>query len=290
MPGGGNQPQQTQTTTNVLGPEQRAIFDLAFPKLKDYAATVPERYGSSTIAPFNANQTGGQQQVLGATGTQQGLVQGGANTSNFWTGDNVWDPSNNPALQGAVDAATRPISQAYTQDFLPAVRSEAIKAGGLGGSRQGVHEAVGAEKAARAIGDTSNKVVQDAYGTNVRAQLQALGLLPQTAQAQTIPGTTQSAVGDVQQAQSQAMLNEQVGNFNFDQLAPFLQAKELTGLISGMPGGSTVSTANNPPQASGVMQALGGAASGATLGSALFPGVGTAAGAGLGAILPFLMR
>ena len=290
MPGGGQQPQQTQTTTNVLGPEQKKIFDLAFPKIESYAATVPQRYDGTSIAGFDPNQVAGQEAVLGATGTQQGIVSGGANASNFWTGDNVWDPANNPALSGAVDAATRPISQAYTNEFLPAVRSEAIKTGGLGGSRQGVHEALGAEKAARAIGDTSAKVVQGAYDTNVNAQLKALGLLPQTAQSQTIPGVTQSGVGDVRQSQNQAFLNENIANFNYDQLAPWLQSKELLSVIQGMPGGSTVSTANNPPQPSGVMQGLSGAATGATLGSALLPGIGTAAGAGIGALLPFLMR
>lgn len=290
MPGGSPPAQQVQTTTNKLGPEQQQLFDLAFPKAQAYAATVPQRYQGTGIAPFNPNQTSGQQQVLNSTGAQQGVVSGGAGASQFWTGDNVWDPANNAHLQGTVDAATRPISQAYTNEFLPAVRSEAIKTGGLGGSRQGVFEALGAEKASRAIGDTANKVVSENYKTNVDAQMKALGLLPQTAQAQTIPGTTTSAVGDVQQAQEQARLNETIGNFTYDQIAPWLQAKELFGVVQGMPGGTTVSTANNPPAPSGVMQGLSGAAAGATLGSALFPGVGTVAGAGLGALLPFLLK
>lgn len=285
----GAQPQQVQSTTTQLGPQQQAIFDLAFPKIKDFAATVPQRYNGTGIAGFDPNQVAGQEAVLGATGTQQNVVSGGADANQFWTSPNVWDPQNNTALQGAVTAATRPIAEAYTNEFLPAVRSEAIRTGGLGGSRQGVHEAVGAEKAGRAIGDTANKVVQDAYGTNVRAQLQAMGLVPSIAQSQTIPGVTQSSVGDVRQAQEQAGLNETIGNFNYDQLAPYLQAKELLGLVQGMPGATTVSTANNPPQPSGVMQALGGAASGATLGNALLPGMGALPGAGLGALLPFLL-
>lgn len=290
MPGGGQQPQQIQETKNVLGPEQKRIFDLAFPKLESFAATVPRRYNGTAIAGFNPNQIAGQEAVLDSTGAQQGVVQGGADASRFWTSGNVWDPVNNPALSGAVDAATRPITQAYTNEFLPAVRSEAIRAGGLGGSRQGVTEALGAEKAARAVGDTASKVVQGAYDTNVRAQLQAMGLVPTIAQSQTIPGVTMSGVGDVQQAQEQTRLNETIANFNYDQLAPFLQAKELVGLVQGMPGGSTVSTANNPPPPSGIMQALGGAATGATLGGALLPGFGALPGAALGGLLPFLMR
>lgn len=285
----GEPAQQVQSTTTQISPEAQKIFNLAFPKMEAFAATVPQRYNGTGIAGFDPNQVAGQEAVLGATPTQQSVVGGGANTSNFWTGGNVWDPSENGMLAQGVDAVTRPISQAYTNDFLPAVRSEAIKTGGLGGSRQGVHEAVGAEKAGRAMGDAAAKFVGDQYSTNVNAQLKALGLVPQTAMAQTIPGATQSGVGDVRQAQSQAMLNETIGNFNYDQLAPWLQAKELLSVIPGMPGATTVSTANNPPQGSAVTKALGGAASGAVLGNALMPGFGGVAGAGLGGLLPFLM-
>lgn len=281
--------QPTQSTTTTLGPQQQAIFDLAFPKIRDYAATVPQRYDGTGIAGFDPNQVAGQNSVLASTGAQQDIVSGGAGASNFWTSDNVWDPANNPHLQGAVDATTRPITQAYTNDYLPAVRSEAIKAGGIGGSRQGVHEVLGAEKMYRAVGDQANKTVQDAYSTNVNAQLKALGLLPQTAMAQTIPGTTQSGVGDVRQAQDQARLNENIAGYNYDQLAPWLQGKDLLSTIQGMPGATTTSTANNPPQAPGIMQGLGGAATGAALGAAILPGVGAIPGAALGGLLPFLL-
>lgn len=285
----GAPPQQVQSSTTQISPEAQKIFNLAFPKMEAFAGSVPERYNGTGIAGFDPNQVAGQEAVLGATPTQQSIVQGGANTSNFWTGDNVWDPANNTQLQAGVDAVTRPISQAYTNDFLPAVRSEAIRTGGLGGSRQGVHEAVGAEKAGRAMGDAAARFVGDQYSTNVNAQLKALGLLPQTAQAQTIPGVTQSGVGDVRQAQEQARLNETISQFNYDELAPWLQAKELLSVIPGMPGATTTSTANNPPQPSGMARALGGAATGAALGGALVPGMGHLAGGGIGALLPFLL-
>lgn len=289
MGNGSPPPQPTQQTSTQISPEAQRIFNLAFPKMEAFAGSVPQRYNGTGIAGFDPNQVAGQEAVLDSTAAQKSIVQGGANASNFWTGDNVWDPNNNTQLQAGVDAVTRPIAQTYTNDFLPAVRSEAIKAGGLGGSRQGIHEVLGAEKTSRAIGDASSKFVGDQYQTNVNAQLKALGLLPQTAQAQAIAGATQSAVGDVRQSQEQARLNETIGNFNYDQMAPWLQAKELMSVIPGMPGAVTTSTANNPPQPSKMMSALGGAASGAALGSALMPGIGTVAGAGLGALLPFLL-
>jgi hypothetical protein len=93
-------------------------------------------------------------------------------------------------------------------------------------------------------------------------------------------------VGDVNQAMNQALINQKVGNFNYDQMAPFLQSQDIMSLLSGMPGGSTQTTASGP-QKNMLTGTLGGAASGASLGS-MFGPMGTAAGAGIGALLPWI--
>jgi len=170
---------------------------------------------------------------------------------------------------------------------LPGIRDSAERTGNFGSSRQGIAEGLAVGKAASAVGDATSNIVNNQYNTNVATQLKALGLLPQTTANMLAGDQTTSAVGDVRQALSQAQLGEQVGNFNYDQMAPFLQSKEIMSLLTGLPGGSTTSTASTP-QRNPVTGALGGATSGAALGSALFPGVGTAAGAGLGALLSFL--
>jgi hypothetical protein len=93
---------------------------------------------------------------------------------------------------------------------------------------------------------------------------------------------------------AQQGINQDIGNFNFDQQADYLKAKDVMGLAAGIPGGSTVSTASGPKKNS-LTGALGGAAAGASLGSTLgsvVPGIGNlagaAGGAGLGALLSFL--
>lgn len=286
MPSSSTQP--TQTTTSTPSPQAQEIMNLALPGVRQFAANVPQRYGSSTVAPFDPNQVAGQNLALGAAGTQGALAGSGAGAESGLLTD-IWNPAHNPNLQGAIDASVRPITQNLTQTELPAIRQEAVQTGNFGGSRQGIAEGLASGRASQAIGDTSAKLAQNEYETNINAQLKALGLLPTIQGAQTQPAQTTSAVGDVRQALSQAQLGENVNNFNYDQLAPFLQSKELLSLVQGLPGGTTTST-GNVPQTSPVMSSLGGAASGATLGSLLFPGVGTAAGAGIGALLPFLLN
>lgn len=287
MTGGGSSQPVSQTTKYELSPEQRELMGLAMPGVREFAAKTPQRFQGSTVAPFDPSQILGQDMALSAANDQNTLARNAANTSNFWLSGSPWDPSNNPALAGAVTAATRPIMENFTDVINPAIGGEAVKTGGFGGSRQALAQSGAAGKAMQAVGDTSAKLVNDAYSTNVDAQLKALGLLPQTQNAQTAGAVTTSGVGDIRQGMQQALLNEQVGNFNFDQYAPFLRSKEIMALLQGLPGGSTTSTGTQPGQ-NKLTGALGGAASGAALGSAIMPGIGTAVGGGLGALLSFL--
>ena len=278
---------QTQTTTYQLSPEQRQLLNLAMPGVTSFASNVPQRYPESAIAGFDPSQVAGQEGALGSAGTQTNLARAGAGTSLDWLSPNALDVRNNPALQGQIGAATRPITQALTEQALPAIRDSAERSGNFGSSRQGIAEGLASGRASQAIGDATSNIVNNQYNTNVATQPKGLELLPQTQAAQTTGDLTTSAVGDTRQALAQALLGEKVGGYNYDQLAPFLQSKEIMSLLSGLPGGTNISTASTP-QKNPLTQALGGAATGASLGSALFPGVGTAAGAGIGALLPFL--
>jgi hypothetical protein len=196
------------------------------------------------------------------------------------------DITKQPGLQGNIAAATRPITQALTEQALPAIRGSAEQSGNFGSSRQGIAEGLASGRASSAIGDATSGIVSKAYDTNVNAQLKALGLLPQTVGTQVAGDLTTSNVGDVRQGMNQALLGQDVANFNYDQMAPYLQSKDIMSLLTGLPGGST-QTVGSGPTRNPITGALGGAASGAALGS-MFGPVGTAGGAGLGALLSFL--
>lgn len=277
---------QTQTTTQVLSPEQQQLMGLAMPGVTQFAAKVPQRYQGSTIAGFDPSQVAGQEGALGSAGVQTSLARGGADTSNYWMSPDALDITKNPGLAGNIEAATRPIEQQLTESTLPAIRDSAEKSGNFGSSRQGIAEGLASGRASQAIGDATSGLVSKAYDTNVNAQLKALGLLPSTVGTQTTGDLTTSNVGDVRQGMSQALLGQDVSNFNYDQLAPYLQSKDIMSLLTGLPGGTTQTTSSGP-QKNPLTSALGGAAAGASLGS-MFGPVGTAGGAGLGTLLSFL--
>lgn len=262
--GGGSQ-QQSQTTRVELSPEQKWLFDLAQPGINWWAAQTPERYPGSTIQGFDPLQRQGQNMALGAArGAQQDVVGQAASANEFLMG-NIWDPKNNPYLQKAITASTRPITENYQETVLPGIR-DSFMAGGqeFGGSRRGVAEGIAAGRYMDSVGDTASKLVQDQYGNNLNTMLRAISLAPSTAQATMMPAQTVSGIGDIRQKLAQAQLSENVNNWNFDTNAPFLQSKELLALIAGLPGGSATSTANSP-QAPWWQQAIGGASTAASM-------------------------
>jgi len=125
-------------------------------------------------------------------------------------------------------------------------------------------------------------------GQGFDASGRALALLPQTAASATIPAGTVSAVGDVRQNLERDMLAEGLSRFNYEQLLPLMIGKELAGIASGFPtAGATTTATGIAPQRNPITGVLGGAATGASLGS-LFGPPGAVIGGGLGALTSFL--
>ena len=296
--GSGGQQQQapTQTTQYQLSPEQRQLMDLAMPGIRQFAASTPQRYSGSTIAGFNPTQEAAQEMALGAAGGQAGVGQNAADAYSFWTGGpggggaaDVFDPTKNPYIQRAIEGAIRPAEQALTRSALPAIRGEAGNVGQFGSSRQGIAEGLALSDFATKAQDTGAKITTDLAQQFADNQLKALGLTPTIQDALIRPAATTGTVGDVRQQQEQALLDEQIRNFQFDQYAPFLQSQEILSLLQGLPGGSTVSTGSVPGGGSMGTKALGGAITGAQMGS-MFGPWGMGIGAAGGAALPFLFK
>lgn len=275
-----------QTTSTELTPDQKDLVKLAMPGLKEYAANPPKLPGYSRVAGFDPLQTQGQNMALGATGAQQSQADAAGSANQFLLGAAL-NPDSNEYLGRYIDAATRPITQQLTQSTLPAIRSEAATTGNFGSSRQGIAEGLASQAASQAVGDTTAKIASDAYGQGLTAMGGAVNATPQVMANYLTPGLTTSGVGDVRQGLTQAQLSEKAGDFNYNQLAPYLTSSDLLAAAYGVPGGSTTSTASGPGTS-----LLGGAMGGASLGSALgsvIPGIGTGIGAlgggALGALL-----
>lgn len=245
---GGSTTPVSQTTRVERDPNAERLMNLAYPGLESFVTQPPQLPGFSGVAGFDPLQTQGQEQVLGANSAQQGVVSGAANATNRLTSGELLTPDANPALRATIDASTRPIIDDLLTKALPSIRGEAVTTGNYGGTRQGVAEGLATGRAAQAVGDTAAKVATTGYGQGLDALQRGIALAPSTASAQLIPGLATSGVGDVRQALQQALLGEQTGRFNYEQLLPFLAAKDVAGIAQGIPniGATTTGTAAAP--------------------------------------------
>lgn len=270
----------TQTNTVKLGPEQKKVFDLAFPSIEAYAASTPTLFPGTGVAPFNPTEVAGQQALLGAAGSP--LVGAGANAQQV-----LLDPSQmlapNQYVNAAADATVQRTTQNLMENILPQIRSGSTVAGGAysgGATRQGVAEGRAIEGTNQQLSNALADMYLKNYSTGLSAMTQAIGQNPSVLQTQLFPGSVMGAVGGQQRGLEQAQLDEEIRKFYTAQDLDLSKSQQLLNLISGMPGGTGTSTVTGAyPQQSPLMQALGLGTTALGLFSGM-PGMGLGMGMG----------
>jgi hypothetical protein len=80
----------------------------------------------------------------------------------------------NPFASQAIQGAGQALGRQFSEQFLPQLKGQAIQAGGLGGSRQQIGAALGAERFADQLTDYATQVGLQGYEGQQQRQLQAL--------------------------------------------------------------------------------------------------------------------
>jgi hypothetical protein len=191
-------PEEAAQRAKVMN-EANRIYGETAPTIANssYPGVVPVPYGAHTGAAINnlwdysANQLPQQ-------------LQNYNNSLNFSLKDVLY-PGSNPALQGYMNAAIRPITQSYMDPggIMSQIRTQAGQAGQVGGSRQGVAEGIAAGQYANAVGDTSAKVANEGYAQGLTAMGRAQALAPTYAEMGTLPAQLQGQIGSMFDTQQQ---------------------------------------------------------------------------------------
>ena len=262
---GGPSTSDQKTTTQQLTPQQQSLVNMAQPNYESFAASDPTLpTGDQAVAPLNATQIAGQQQVLGSTGNMANTVNTAAGTNQAISSGEFLDPGSNKYVTNAVNSATQPIFDNLNEKTLPQLSAGASTgAGGVsanfGGSRQGIAEGLATKGADEAAGQTAAGIENSALNTGINATNTAIAQAPTTAGSLALPGATTSTVGDVNQTQSQNVLNANNQASQLQQWLPLLKAQLLTQGASATPGGSTTSTGTSNTDANPITQLIGGA-------------------------------
>jgi hypothetical protein len=206
----------------------------------------------------------------------------------------------NPYQQAMMEAATRPLTQQFSQSVLPGISSLYSKSGRLGSGSMERALGTATEAYGRSLGDITANIAGTQYqqerGLQQQAQLQQAqlaSLAPQMYGQQFIPSQALAQVGAQQEAISAQPLQEQLARYQFGQQLPYQQLQGYLSSVYGTPLGSYgTQTTNAPTYQNRGAGVLGGGIAGGLGGYALgqaFPQIGGTYGALGGAALGGLL-
>lgn len=189
----------------------------------------------------------------------------------------------NPYQQAMMEAATRPLTQQFSQAVLPGISSLYSRSGRLGSGAMERALGTATEAYGRSLGDITSNIAGTQYQQERAmqqqaqlAQAQLAGLAPQFYSQQFLPSQTLAQVGAQQEAISAQPLQEQLARYQFGQQLPYQQLQGYLSSVYGTPLGQYgTSTTNAPTYQNRGAGVLGGALAGGLGGYALgqIPGV-----------------
>jgi hypothetical protein len=208
----------------------------------------------------------------------------------------------NPYQAQMMQAATRPLEQAFSQQVLPGISSLYSKSGRLGSGAMERALGTATEGYGRALGDITANIAGTQYqaerGLQQQAQL-AQAALAQAAPSiygqQFLPSQMLGQVGAQREAIAGQPLQEEMARFSFGQQLPYQQLQGFLSSVYGSPmGGFGTQTTQTPLTTNRTTGALAGALAGGLGGYALnkafdfgSPYLSSGVGAGIGGLLGY---
>lgn len=269
---------KTQTSTqktepwSAQQPHYKNIFNQA-KSLYNSGSLQPKAYDGQAIASQSQDTLSAMDQIRDRS--QNATITPAAQdlTTQTLRGDYL-DATQNPGFQQALNDA----KTAYSTGTAAQTDAAAARSGAFGGSAH--KEFVGQNQ--KAYADSLNRIAGDLYNQERSRQTQALALAPTINAAGYHDSDRLANVGAADEAYRQANIDEDIRNYYINQDVPYNALQRYSGLIGGNLGQtSTLSQPLNRNKASGI---LGGAASGASIGSAFGPWGALIGGVGGGAI------
>jgi len=175
------------------------------------------------------------------------------------------DVANNPYVSGMLDQQAGLLNRNLAE-MMPSIDANMLGVNErLGGSGQGVAQGIAARGTQDALARTAAETQLSAYGQGLDQQRYGLSAAPGMAQFGMMPADIMMGVGDVERAENQMGISEDMQRFNFAQQEPWQRLQNQASLFNplSLPYASTETKSSSSPSALGVASSLGGMAIGA---------------------------
>jgi hypothetical protein len=176
-------------------------------------------------------------------------------TKSLYNQMNAMDVGNNPYVQDmnqvSANQFTRASNQAiqdmvsqFQSGVMPKITNDAVMAGGLGGSRQGVAQGL----AVGSLGNNVRDMVQSgqtdlanmyaqtnlgAYGQGLQAAGNAVGMMPEYSQLGLLPGQVAQQAGGIYEGYQQKAIDDAMARWDFAQNEPWQRMSNMNAIYQG---------------------------------------------------------
>ncbi len=253
-----------------------------------------QQFQGDRVADLTALQQQGIAQSPGlsqALQNQAGTAAGGFET--FASGSQV---GQNPFLDQAIQALQQSSTQNLARNQLPLIRNNAIAAGGLGGSRQGIAEGLAISDLNQTLVNQEAGLRSGQFNQDQTNQLNALIQQGNILGGQQLGQQQLLQTGAIQQQQAQAEIGGERQLFDEQQNQEFQRQQQLLQILLGSPAAVPQLPATQDPLTAGLGAGIiasqlfpggGGTTTNPLTGVNLLPGVSPTAGGGTPLLSPF---
>ena len=236
-------------------------------------------YEGSTVVPFNPNTQAGLDAMKARATAGSPLVTAAQTlTKNTMAGDYL-SPDKNPYLKSAMDAATRPMTEAFTQDVMPGIDAAFSSAGRYGSGLQANQQARAAEDYLQALGDAGSKMAYSNYADERGRQMTAAAAAPAMAELDYLDPSRLIDIGAAYEGMAERELREDIDRHRFAEDEARIRLGEYLPAVTG--GQWSTSSTDQPIYSDDTSRYLGYGAAGAGIAGSLFGGGGNSAYQGL---------
>lgn len=232
-------------------------------RLETAGETPMEMYGGQMYADMTPEQTQAldmRRQFAGGMGQMLDPAMAAWQSS-----INAPDVANNPYVQGMMDQ-NRTSLQRNLSEMMPTIGANMLGVNErLGGTGQEVAKGIAARGTAEALANANAATQMGAYSEGLGQQRFGLGAAPQMAQFGMMPADIMMGVGDVERAEAQKGISEDVQRFNFAQQEPWTRLQNQAALFNplSLPYAASESQSKSSPSAFSVGTQLAGIGMGA---------------------------
>lgn len=222
--------------------QQSGPGDFTAPAFNDvFLPTLLQAFSDIGISPFSGPlvagadplQVAANEASLGLAADNVGQGGGVRDLANELISGSTLNPMTSPGFAQMLQAATRPAIQAFGEQVVPQITSNAIASGAFGGSRNGVALGLASDRLGENLADTGSQLAYSNAQAERTRQLQSAPQLLQSAFAlDAAPLNLAMQLGNQRQDFTQDQITE---NAQLDQMArsqPFAQLGQFGQLLN----------------------------------------------------------